>query len=228
MSNDNALLSLRAQVEQLQRTAEQIQANVDKKAEFLKVKEEKLRHALLSPDKLQNLERKLKSELPSWLSPGNIGDLNQVIWPFVFRTDDVGVMPPNTNRRSEFSNTLDAAFIITHYTKAVYQVDSVTNEESYIDPQDFAGQGLASNLQFTIRDAVSTREFFSRPADLDLYGNPINPTRLPAPQLIIPKGTYEINYFNADQTNYYRPFIGFFGYKIRIEEAQKILSTISG
>lgn len=226
MSNNG--IALAQQVAELAESAKKIREKVEKKAEIIKVKEERLKHALLSPDRLRSMEANLKVNLPSWLSPGNVGDLNKVIWPFIFQTDDVGVLSPNTNRRTQFSNTLEGAFVVTHYTKAVFLVDSVTNEETYIDPTDSSAAGLATNLQFSIRDAVSTREFFNRAANLDLYGNPINPTRMVAPQLVIPKGSYEINFFNNDSTNYYRPFIAFFGYKIRIEEAEKILSTISG
>lgn len=221
---------LEAQVLQLQNDAQKIYDYVQQKAELLQAREEQMRKGLLHPDRVQALERKVRGTLPSWLSPGNVGDLNQVIWPFMFVTENLSPIAPEQSLRTQFSNSQEASFVCTHFTKAVYRYDSVTGETVYVDPNDSStpGAGLATNLQFSIRDGISSREFFDSAANLDEYGNPLWPTRFPAPQFIIPRGTYEIIFNNNDPTLYYIPVITFFGYKMRVENADAMLSTVSG
>jgi hypothetical protein len=221
---------LQIQVEQLQAQARKLQDYVAQKQMILNAKEEQLRRGLLSPDAVQNLDRKMKSSLPSWLSPGNVGDLNQVIWPFMFVSENLSPIAPEQTLRTQFSNTQEASFICTHFTKAVFTYDAITNEELYINPDDQStpSSGVATDLQFSIRDGLSSREFFNSAANLDEYGHPRFPTRLPAPQFIIPRGTYEITFSNNNPTLYFVPVITFFGYKMRVENADALLSTISG
>jgi hypothetical protein len=174
------------------------------------------------------MEAKLKATLPSYLAPGNVGDINKVIWPFMFVTEDVGPIAPLTNVRTQYSVTQEAAFVVTHYVKSVYSYDNGTGEITYIDPNDYNTPGLAPNLGFTIRDAQSAREFFNGVVELDNYGNPRWPTKIPSPFLVIPNGIMEVNFFNDDAANYYIPRLTFFGYRIRVENAEAMLSTIYG
>jgi len=221
---------LQAQVQQLQEQAQKLKDYVDQKQLILQAKENQLRKGLLSPDAVQNLDRKMKSDLPSWLSPGNVGDLNQVIWPFLFVTENLSPIAPEQTLRTQFSNTQEASFIVTHFTKAVYRYDAITGETKYINPDDTTTPtaGSAKDLQFSIRDGLSSREFFASAANLDEYGHPRWPTRLPAPQFIIPRGNYEITFNNNNAAEYFIPVITFFGYKMRVENAESLLSTISG
>lgn len=225
---ERSVQDLAVEVADLQASAEKILQYVQNKELLLKNKEERLRKGLLSPDAVKNLEVKMKKQLPSWLAPGNVGDLNQVIWPFMFVAQAASPMAPNSNIRTQFSNTQDSSFVCTHFVKTVYTYDTITNETVYIDPDDDGALGLAAGLQFSIRDAISQREFFGRPADLDEYGNPRFPTRLPAPQFVIPRGTWEVNFYNNNTTEYFIPSITFFGYKMRVENADAFLSTITG
>jgi hypothetical protein len=174
-------------------------------------------------DVLQNLN----TFLPPWLSPGNLGDLNRVIWPFWF-TFTAPQLPPNKNSTGVITVTQEAAFVWMSFTKVVFKQDPITLAVTAIDPDVSGAAGKATDLTFSIKDAQSTRLFTQLPVTLDTVGVPRFPTTLPSPLLFLPNSTVEVSYFNADPVNQYIPFITFFGYRVRIDEAQKILSTITG
>ena len=169
----------------------------------------------------------LSTFLPPWLAPGNLNDLNKVIWPFWF-SFTAPQLPPNTNSTGVITVTQEASFVWMAMTKVVFKQDPITGFVTAIDPEDNTAAGEATNLTFSIKDAQSTRLFTQNPVTLDSVGVPKFPTTLPSPLLFLPNSTVEISYFNADPVNQYIPFITFFGYRVRNDEAQNILSTISG
>jgi hypothetical protein len=46
--------------------------------------------------------------------------------------------------------------------------------------------------------------------------------------MFLPNSTVEAIFSNKDAARTYVPFVTFFGYRVRIEDAQNILSTITG
>jgi len=198
---------------------------LDGKEKTLLEMESKVRQGLLPNDNVSNLKQNLE-QLPYFLRPSNVGNINEVIWPFYFATP-VEQVNPSTNKRSQFSVTQEAAFVLMNYTKTVYILDTNTNDISYIDPDDVS-TGQAPDLKFFFRDAVSSREFFNHPIDMNLIGTPRWPSVLPSPQMFLPNSTVEIGYINDHATNVYLVQTQFFGYRIRIEKAKDILSLVGG
>src|SRR5438445_6833223 len=184
MADSSQVQVLANAVSQLQDQATSLNASIQKKIQRIQQKELRLKNQMLNPTSLESFETRAAGNLPSWLAPGNVGDLNKVVWPFLFVSTQAAPLIPNGNITTQISVTQEACFVFTHFTKSVYSFDSVTNAVQYIDPNTNDDTGLADGLQFSIRDAQSTREFFDGPADLDFFGNPRFPTKLPAPQMV--------------------------------------------
>ena len=209
---------------------QRLKALTDKEAHFLNqkesslaIKENRLKEQILKDSDPLSLKQNLQTKLPNYLSPGNVGDINRVIWPFYFTTDKVTVSP-NSNVRTSFTVTQEASFVWMYYTKSVFVLDTNDNSESYLDPDDT--NNFATGLSFTIRDPQSQRQFFNRPIDIDHVGNPRWASTLPAPQLVLPRSSLEVNFYNDDANTTYIPSLTFFGYRIRMENANQLLSTV--
>lgn len=158
--------------------------------------------------------------------PLNVGDLNRTVWPFFF-TFRSGEVAPARTLSTAFTVTQEAAFIWMAYTKAVFLKDGTRMK--YLDPQeDTKADGEANGLEFVFRDAQSSRTFMSKPLAIDHVGWSRNPTVLSTPILFLPNSTVEAIYTNKDASRTYVPWVTFFGYRVRIEDAQSILSTITG
>lgn len=162
------------------------------------------------------------------MKPGNIGDINRVIWPFFFTFDSEDLVPGRTVIKS-FSVTQEASFLWRMSTKAVFLKTGVEPniEYTYLDPVDPAGG--APGLKFSLRDAQSTREFNgNRAQSMDTMGFGNFPDVLPSSQMMLPNATMQITLTNEHATNIYRPWITFIGYRLRIEDSQNILSKVTG
>jgi hypothetical protein len=70
----------------------------------------------------QGLQANLQNNLPYQLLPGNLGDINSVIWPFQFSTG-FQVVNPMTNVPTSYTITQEACFVWMSYVKVVYSVD---------------------------------------------------------------------------------------------------------
>jgi hypothetical protein len=222
------LMNLQMQKSQLQNGVSKLLSYNEQREMILKEKEDRLRQKYIKNDSARNLEANLNSSLPSYLAPGNVGDINRVIWPFYFTTQITDPIAPNTTVRTSINVTQEAAFTWMSYMKAVYLFNPGPDTLTYIDPDASNNASLAPGLGFTIRDAQSQREFFGGFVDLDTVGNPRFPSTLPSPMLVIPNGVLEVTFSNSHPTNYYLPRISFFGYRMRIENQQELLSTIYG
>lgn len=206
---------------------------VDTRSSYLKAKEQGLKALELKLNGGNKVfggdPRNLKSNLEraggDVLTPGNVGDINRVIWPFYFTTQQV-TLAPNTTAKTGFTVTQEAAFIFMSYTKAVYTFDGV-NVFTYIDPEQPGAAGSAFDLTFNFRDSQSGRDFQNFPILTDTVGVPRFPTKLPKPMLIQPNANIEISFTNNNATLTYVPFITVFGYRCRIEDARGILSFVS-
>jgi hypothetical protein len=171
----------------------------------------------------QGLAAKFANPLLAGFAPGNIGDINRAIWPFYFTFTSGDVAPGQTVVQS-FTVTQEAAFIWRMATKAVFtKIDGVY---SYLEPRLLE---RAAGLKFSVRDAQSTREFHGRvPEAIDIMGGPNFPDLNPSTVFMLPNATTQIAFSNQDALITYRPFVTFIGYRIRLEDATKILSTVTG
>lgn len=167
---------------------------------------------------LQSIAKKLR--------PGNLGDINRVVWPFWFTTSKATLVP-NSTVQGNITVTQEAAFIWLGHTKAVFMEDGTPGNFIYIDPQQPDGSAKANNLTVSIRDSQSSRTFMNKSIDINQMGSWYYPTILPTPQLLLPNSNIEFQFANSDQNNTYRPFITVYGLRVRIEDAQDILSTVS-
>jgi hypothetical protein len=216
------------ELQALQNQVEGIAAIIDSKANQVAVKESQLKQNMPANNSAQQLDYNMSNALGPLLAPGNIGDINSVIWPFYFSTD----LPENPIGNNEsfqtgFSVTQEAAFIWMSYTKAIYLVEGEAPNESwtYLDP---AQQPSAPGLVFTLRDGSSSRQFINTPINMDTYGNPRFPTKLPRPVMLLPNQVMQVAFTNNHPTNVYVPVITAFGYRIRIDQASKLLSLVYG
>lgn len=162
------------------------------------------------------------------LRPGNLGDINRVVWPFWFTTSKVTLVP-NSVSQANVTVTQEAAFIWLGHTKAVFlEEPGNAGNYNYIDPEQPDASAKANNLTMVIRDSQSSRVFMNKSIDVNQVGTWKYPTILPTPQLILPNSNLEFQFSNSDQNNTYRPFVTIYGLRVRIQDAQDILSTISG
>lgn len=176
-----------------------------------------------------DLYRNIKRSVPSRLMPGNVGDINNVIWPFWF-TFTAPELQPNQTSQASFSVTQEAAFIWMAFTKVVFKrTGAAPYVYTAIDTnQEDPAQGEANNLSFQIRDAQSSRVFSQQPVPIDAFGDPNFPSVLQTPVMFLPNSTVECLYSNADASAVYVPHITMFGYRVRLENAEQILSLVNG
>jgi hypothetical protein len=174
------------------------------------------------------LEKNLLNAKLGNLMPGNVGDINKIVWPFWF-TFNAPVLTPGTSSTATFSVSQEAAFIWMSFTKVVFKRTGTAPNWTYtaIDPSDETAAGDADGLKVIFRDSQSSRTFQRNPMPLDAYGSPEFPTVLTTPLMFLPNSTVEAQYSNTDATNTYVPWITFFGYRVRIENAQDILSLVT-
>lgn len=182
-----------------------------------------------SKSSARSLSNHMNRSLPPAMRPGNVGAINRVIWPFWFTSTAVE-LAPNTSLQGFTTVTQEAAFVMMAITKTVYKRTGVAGAYSYtfVDSLDEMAAGQVDGLTFTLRDSSSTRTFHNKPLEIDQIGGGEFPSVLPTPILFLPNSTIETTYNNDHPTDVFVPYLTFFGYRVRIEDAQNILSTVTG
>ena len=180
----------------------------------------------------QDVRDNLQSVLPGYMMPGNIGDVNKVCWPFWF-TNNTPELPAASGGaasqgKATVTITQEAAFIMTSFTKAVFIHDLIGGTFSYVDADQVGQIPLTPGLSMALIDSQSSRNFMIRPLNLDNVGCAKFPTELPTPLMFLPNSIIETQLFNSNPDVAYVPWITFFGVRCRIEDAQRILSLITG
>ena len=192
-----------------------------------KVRQQSLRNqGLVDAKSPQQFQQNLQNSVPSFMQPGNVGEINNVIWPFYF-TFTAPELAPNTASTGFTTITQEASFILVSITKAVFVKTEGPTQYTYIDPNANTAIGDTDGLKFTLRDAQSSRVFQNIPQELDMIGHPEFPTALPSPLFFLPNSTIEITYQNDNPSVTYVPFVTLFGYRLRLNDPS-ILSTITG
>ncbi len=181
------------------------------------------------PDQLADgdaarLKKNMERFLPAHLVPGNVGPLYGTSW-FFFQSVafDFGVAPtilPSTSQTSSFQVTQEAAFIVMAISRTA--------------PPTATGGGLGP-WQIKLVDRQSSRQLNDRPIPLQAIGTESMPTVLPSPYLIMPNAfidvtmstwiTAPLGQLLAGPTTHE---IAFYGYRVRLENATELLSTIYG
>lgn len=228
MNNMNHPLNfLIGQKNMLQNKLKKLEVEMANESHLLKNAEAKMKGGLVPTEGPKTLQYNLAQALNKDLLPGNVGDINRVVWPFWFTTTQV-ILQPNTSAQGNVTITQEAAFIWLSYTKAVF-LEDVGNAGNfdYIDPAQPDSAGKSNNLTFSLRDSQSSRTFMNKAIDINQVGFYRYPTILPTPQLMLPNSNMEYTFQNNDASNVYKPFITMFGLRVRIDHAKDILDTIS-
>lgn len=231
MSYQNKMRELEAKKKQLQNIASIVNAkerSIKERESLLKQGQRTLGRGMGNAP--EDLIANIRNAAGMEFSPGNIGDINSVIWPFYFPTEKpLAPIAVNETFETGFSVTQEAAFIFMSFVKTVHQVEDFGGPGeswTYLDP-DIPGPS-APGLTFTLRDGSSSRQLFNTPMNVDLYGNPRFPTIYPRPIMLLPNQVMQVAFTNSQPVNEYFPQITAFGYRIRIDQARKLLSLVYG
>ena len=172
---------------------------------------------------IKSLQDSLLGKLPTHMVPGNVGGINEVTWPFMFQINlDVGTNP---------------SIVDTSFTKGSFQVDQeaafLMMSVSRAHSTDAAGQSATINapLQVEIIDRQSSRRFNNAPMPLQMIGQNSCPSIMPTPMLFLPNAfiDFVVNGIPASPVSFNgsgKFQLSFFGYRIRTDDAGKVLSTI--
>jgi len=176
---------------------------------------------------IKSLKDQLNDSLPSYMVPSNVGGLDSVQWPFFFSINfNMSLTPgwPNftysTQQSNSFQVTQEAGLLIMSISR-----------QSSIGVGNEAGN--SAPLQLDIIDRQSSRRFMNNPIPLQTIGGYGLPTVLPTPMLFMPNAKLEITL--SSMVNNGVAYAGaslhqftFFGYRVRIDNAENVLSTIFG
>ena len=181
-----------------------------------------------------SLANNLRSFLPNHLVPQNVGNINHVSWPFYYTVDfdlsttspwiaNAGDLTASTKLEASFQVSQEAAFLLTAVTRHANQ---------------YGEAGDLGPLQVEFRDRQSSRFFNNRPIPIQVFGQKGYETILPTPMILMPNAFFDITLstFLADGVTQDTPgdagsgkhTFTFIGYRFRIEDAKKVLSSIYG
>lgn len=176
-----------------------------------------------------NSVKQLKSDLGSALAPHmmpvNVGALNEVAWPFYFQAGvDFGTNPlisSSNHAKGFFQVDQEAAFLLMSIS-VMYDVDSANLSACRKAP-----------LQVDFIDRQSSRRFNSEPVPIQMIGDNSTPLILPTPMLVMPNAFMDLDVSGINPIAQAKVGSGsiqfsLFGYRTRIENANKVLSTIFG
>lgn len=234
MSNQNLLdrHPILQQARALKIKAEQMRAANATRLRMVESEEKRVRQGINAVNGPRDVAGNLRNHLPEWLAPGNVGDVNKVYWPYFFQPSSVEMAPASGGVQStgsmSFSVTQEAAFVLMAITSTVFKKTTGPLQYTAIDPETTGANGKAPGLSFILADAQSRRQFMPSPLAFDHIGGSRFPFELQTPMLFLPNSTVMIDLYNTDTTNTYVPWLTFFGYRVRIEDAEQLLSLVSG
>lgn len=171
----------------------------------------------------QNLKNKMVHGLPAHLVPGNVGNLYDVTWPFWYVANfDFGVDPvisQNLRQTQSFTVSQEAAFILLGISRASDEATTLG--------------GAYGPWQLNFQDRQSSRKLNDAPIPFQILGSKANITPLPTGYLILPNASIDVEMSGSNVTPFTATGVAkhqimFHGVRIRIEAADKILSTIFG
>lgn len=177
----------------------------------------------------EGLAENLASFLPKHLVPKNVGHINKVAWPFEYSIDFdlsvVGAWPDFTNATQlvkSFQVSQEAAFLMMGISR-------------HADDYDTGGDLGPWTIEF--RDRQSSRFFNDAPIPIQMIGQRGYLSYLAVPFLILPNAFMEIQLKNflangitqsAPGNSTGKSQFTCWGYRFRIEDANKVLSSIFG
>lgn len=223
-------IHLEKQLQDLNNRVSNAEVELAKQNQHFELMKRRFKGGMQSNTGAYSLEQNMMQAHVNSLMPGNVGDINRVIWPFWFTTENV-TLAPNQSANANFTVTQEAAFVLLSYTRAVYVQEAGQDnigQFQYVDPEAQGAAGKTNDLNFVIQDSQSSRSFMNTPLSVNHIGYWRKPTVMTAPPLFLPNSNIEVTWQNNSSINTYKPFMTFFGYRVRIDHAQDILSTVSG
>lgn len=175
-----------------------------------------------------NIKSEIERKLPS-LQLGGMEDINKIIWPYLATTSRIDIDPGRISS-GYITVTQEAGMVITHMSRVVYKVIEDIDQPNgyylkYVNPRiQGSNDGIVGNLNLQILDAQSSRKYMHSPIKLDMIGDVTDEYKFSSPQYIAPNSQLEVKFANSEDTQAYAAFIMLKGYKIRLAEAQKMLS----
>jgi hypothetical protein len=219
---------LQKQLTDVRNRLAQATAEMQKQQGILENMQMRQNGGLVGNNGAKTLMYNMEKGLDGPLMPGNVGDINRVIWPFWFTSEKV-TLGPNQSANANITVTQEAGFVWMSYTKAIFlEEDGGPGQYQLIDPDQANAGGKANELTFIIRDSQSSRSFMNKGLDVNQAGYWKKPTTNITPVLFLPNSNVEVIWQNNSTDRTYRPFITMFGYRLRIDHAKDILSTIQG
>lgn len=222
MYQDDRINAIQAEINRLnnlKRVLREQERSLDARKHYLN------QPGVFTANNVRSLRKSLLGNLPNFMMPGNVGGINEVTWPFYFQANiDMGTDPTiseNTFARSFFQVDQEAAFLLM----------SVGRSHS----TDAAGASATFNapLQVDLIDRQSSRRFSDKPIPLQMIGYDSLPSVMPTPMYVQPNAFIDVVVNGIPTTG--QDFTGsgvfqltFFGFRIRTEDAGKVLSTIFG
>lgn len=172
----------------------------------------------------KTLKGELSKVIPSYMMPGNVGSYTKVTWPFFYQMNfDFGTNPSwtsNTRQTQSFQVSQEAALLLAAVSRKSYSY----NTASEMAP-----------LSIEIRDRQSSRQMNDRPIPMQAIGSRSRPTVLPTAMLIMPNAFIDVTMTSWIPSGVTQATTGtgkfqfcFFGYRIRVEDADKVLSSVFG
>lgn len=177
----------------------------------------------------QGLRKSLDGILSASLAPQNVGQINKVAWPFYYTVDfDLSTTPDwpdltsNTRLTSSFQVSQEAAFLMMGIFRHA---------------NDYSDGGDLGPLTIEYRDRQSSRFFNDSPIPIQMFGKAGYVTYFPVPMILLPNAFFELimsTHLAAGITQATPPgatgkhTFTIMGYRIRIDDAKKVLSSIFG
>jgi hypothetical protein len=224
MYQDDRLNQIQSQIESLTNIKRQLR----EREKSLRAREQMLTQpSQFQFNNIKSFKQALSANLAPDMWPCNVGGLNEVTWPFFFQCSvdftDNPTISENTIQRTFFQVDQEAAFILM----------SVTRDQ----PLDAAGATATTLGAFQVEfvDRQSSRRFNDAPLPLQMLGDDSLPTVLPTGMLLMPNAFLDVLVSGLPPATAPQTLVGsgvinfsFFGYRVRVENAQNVLSTIFG
>lgn len=172
---------------------------------------------------LESLELDMKNRMPDVVASG-VQDMNKVIWPAQFSSGYLLTSPSKQTNEKNMVISQEAAFVCTKMVKSVFKYNG-PGDITWINPEDIST--LVNDVYVLSKDPQSTRSFNKEPISVQNIGYAKFPTKLLSRPLILPNSAINIQLNSKNNVDTYYTNITFFGYRIRIEDAQDILGLVT-
>lgn len=172
---------------------------------------------------IASLEAQLSNTLPD-MTAASLRDVNQIIWPFTFSTGFIKTSPTKSFAEKNITITAEAGFVATKIVKQVFE-RIAPNVFKMVDSKDYTAAQIDS-LKIALSDPQSGRNFFRNPMPIQSIGDAFFPTKLEGRPMILPNSALRVEFYNDGAKEYYSN-ISIIGYRIRVENAQELLSLVT-